>query len=563
LPVFEPKPNAETDFTVTELPGRLELIINDETFAIESRFSTPKPEWVHGGNNGFSLERKIERKPECVVVRDTFTNLTNENLPIMHRHEAAIGDRLQKAWIAGLEQGSPTASAANPANPTTYAATAAAGIGFVALDDVFRVHVINYSAPGIAGIGDDNLVLRPGATYTAEWAIVPTRQGDYWEFLNAARRLVDANFTIPGAFAFLRTEPITDTWTDEQFASFLRFKDAFYVCASLEYPRYKGHYTHGVICQQLPYDKVVLMFARWRSLAPGIKTMIYFHNFIDILDEAPEMFADARVLRPDGTQADYGEPWDRIFCPTENNSYGPAIEKNVDQILDGIKADGVYWDEHEYSRWNYHYGEPWDGVSGDIDPATMKLIRLKSSVTLLSAPWRLALAKKILAKGVLVGNGPPFTRELAALKFPCFVETGSITNCTQAHLYSPIALGDHLTERSEKDAYGVMLAALDYGCVYHWYNDLTVIPTHLQFTHYMYPITPMELHAGYIIGRERILTKISGLFGWGDNAANEVHVFDDNGCEVSGFAAPLIEKDGKTFTELRLTEGCAAAIVKK
>ena len=45
-------------------------------------------------------------------------------------------------------------------------------------------------------------------------------------------------------------------------------------------------------------------------------------------------------------------------------------------------------------------------------------------------------------------------------------------------LYSPIALGDHLTERSEQDAYRVMLRALDFGCVYYWYNDLTVIPTH-------------------------------------------------------------------------------------
>ena len=43
-----------------------------------------------------------------------------------------------------------------------------------------------------------------GATYTAEWAIVPCEAPDYWRFINTCRRLVGANFTIPGAFAFLR-----------------------------------------------------------------------------------------------------------------------------------------------------------------------------------------------------------------------------------------------------------------------------------------------------------------------------------------------------------------------
>ena len=56
-----------------------------------------------------------------------------------------------------------------------------------------------------------------------------------------------------------------------------------------------------------------------------------------------------------------------------------------------------------------------------------------------------------------------FTRAMAALHFPCFVETGSITNCVQAQLWSPIALGDHLSERSETDAYRVMLGALEKG----------------------------------------------------------------------------------------------------
>jgi hypothetical protein len=79
----------------------------------------------------------------------------------------------------------------------------------------------------------------------------------------------------------------------------------------------------------------------------------------------------------------------------------------------------------------------------------------------------------------------------------------------------------------------------------------------------MYPITPLELHAGYIIGGERIVTKLSGLYGWGDASAHEVHVFDDTGREVVNFQAPLITEDGKTWTELRVPEDWSAAIVRR
>jgi hypothetical protein len=242
----------------------------------------------------------------------------------------------------------------------------------------------------------------------------------------------------------------------------------------------------------------------------------------------------------------------------------------LEPLPHGFGCEGVYWDEFEYSRYQYHYddfsrptGLPWDGVSADIDPRSMKISRLKSSVTLISQPFRLALARRIMEHHLLVGNGQPHTRTMTKLHFPRFVETGSISHCATATLYTPIALGDHLTERSEVDAYHVMLRALDFGCVYYWYHDLHVIPTHVALTHYMFPITPVELHEGYIIGQERIVTNRSGLFGWGDSSRHEVHVFDDQGREVPSFKAATVVHDGSTFTELRLPEDYSAAIVRR
>jgi hypothetical protein len=298
-------------------------------------------------------------------------------------------------------------------------------------------------------------------------------------------------------------------------------------------------------------------------LAPAVKNLVYYQCFLDVTDEAPGLYADSRVLLANGVQGDYGRPIPlvRNFFPTEANSFGAAMAKNLDIIFDEIHADGIFWDEHEYSRWKYHYGEPWDGVSADIDPDKLTIRQLKSSITLITEAWRLALAKRVLARGPLVGNGPPLTRAMAALKFPCFAETRTISNCTQSHLHSPIALGDFGLEQSEWDAYQTMLAALDYGCVYHWSDDV-VVPTHRHLTSYMYPITPVELHEGFIIGRERIITRRSGSFGWGDASQCEVYVFDQDGREVSKFSAPTIRRDGKTYTELRLPEYWSAALVR-
>ncbi|MBW7865910.1 MAG: hypothetical protein H3C30_16025 [Candidatus Hydrogenedentes bacterium] len=564
LPRISPRPAHKTVLSAESLPdGLIVLETPGGRLRVESRFSTPEPAWVRGGTKWFTLERSLDVQEDHVIVHDTFTNLTDDNLPLMRRNEISLGANLAELWLGGLEKAGGAGSSGNPANPTTYAATNTGGVGLMPLDDVSRVHVGNYAADGMVGLADNELVLAPGAVNRAEWVIIPTETPNYWEFLNAARRIVGANFTLDGAFAFLRADPNTDAWTDAQVSDFLRFKDAQYVCASISYPMYLGRYTHGTSFQRIPLDSYKNSFARWKGLAPDIKTLVYFHCFIDVTDEGPEAFADARLLQPDGTHANYGVPHDRIYIPTESNRYGAEIAKNVDLILDDIKADGVYWDEHEYSRFHYHYGGPWDGWSGDIDRTKMTVARLKSSVTLLSESWRVALAKRILARGPLIGNGPPFTRAMMELKFPCFVETGSITNCVQAHLWSPVALGDHLTERSEVDAYRTMLGALDHGCVYHWYNDLTVVPTRPQLTRHMYPITPVELRAGCVIGAERIVTKMSGLYGWNDASAHETHVYDDMGREVESFEAPLLRENGMSWTELRIAEDWSAVIVRR
>jgi hypothetical protein len=577
LPVVRPAARHKVDYRmVRQKDGTLEVGIGGATFRVESEFSTPEPAWVCGPNKYFDHRQDVQQHDEWILVRDTFTNRTAENLPLMHRHRVTGESPWKKVWLAGLSPSALASASSEPANPTAYGATEKVGIGVLPLDDVFQVHVANSTTENQVGLADNQLVVKPGASYTAEWAILPTAQADYYAFVNALRRLRDVNFTLVGSSAFLRADPREGAtkWSDQECVDFIRFKNAHFVTSGISWPRYRGRYPHGTSFQLIDWSVTKELITRLRKLTPEAKQLKYFHCFIDTLDEACERYADARLLQADGKHADYGQPYDRLYVPTQENTFGRDVSRNVELILapqpNGLGCDGVYWDEFEYSRHQYAYhlaangrgGLPWDGVSADIDPKTLRIARLKSSVELISQPFRLALGRSILARGPLVANGQPHTRTMLQLHFPRFVETGSISHCRHAQAYSPIALGDHLTERSERDAYQVMLRALDFGCLYYWYNDLTVVPTHPHLTSYMFPATPVELGEGYLIARERIVTNRSGLYGWGDAARHQVHVFDDQGREVPDFKAPTVVQDGLTFTELRLPEDYSAAILR-
>ena len=128
-------------------------------------------------------------------------------------------------------------------------------------------------------------------------------------------------------------------------------------------------------------------------------------------------------------------------------------------------------------------------------------------------------------------------------------------------LHSPIALGDHITERKYIDCYRDMLRALDHGCLYAWYPT---IPHDCKApTAYMFPFTPIELHSGTVIGKQRILTNRSGLFGWGDRSQFEAHVFDREGRETAEVRVPLVKHNGRHYAEVRIPEGYLVAVVRK
>lgn len=581
--------------------GAIEVGLKESEYTITSEFSLPDGSWARLNRDGtenfkdvktkegkftgetdyFVIERSIKRHKECIEVVDRIKNKTDQLLPLMIRHKTVIPDA-KEHYLGGLRIYLKRGISTEPANPTTIVITEQGSIGILPLNDVFRVHVRNFISKNIYGIADNELVIRPKTEYEARWAVFLTEDKDYFLIINAIRRFLDTNFTIPGSFCFFtprgKDKKIPESWlnqfkpsvfvnsdmSQDEMKTYFTNKNAYFIVFSFNRTaneleaQDRSYYSENPAI--LPFIKDIIK--RIKQAYPDGKILPYYHSFINTEKNAKEKYKDSAILLSDGTQACYGKPNLPLFFPTLENSFGKVCEKQIDEYLDIFGADGIYWDEFEYSSVKYHYGEPHDGWSADIDPRTHRIIRLKSSVTLLTQPWRVKMAEKILnKKKLLVINGHPHTETIMKYKVPRFVETGSISNCARAHLFTPIALGDHLTERSEKDCYRKMLEALDYGCVYYWYYYL-VWPEYPTLTSYMFPITPIEINKGYIIGKERIITKISGYFGWGDKSEAEAHYFDSEGREIKK-ETEKIEKDGKIYYKVVLGEYESCVLVRK
>ncbi|MEN6344028.1 MAG: hypothetical protein ABFE16_01925 [Armatimonadia bacterium] len=592
LPFYEPAPTPNTvPLVQMDRDGKsgLSIAADGRRWLVNSRFSIPGGQWdgfvseqvasdtalgwgmmamVTATNSQRRVVRQVLTLPRCVQVRDTLMNLTDADLPVRIHHELSLSEAPEAVYLNGLKRPLKQGSDQEPANPTTFVKAGDAGIGLMPVDDVTRVHSRNYFAGTTGGFADDYFVLKPHESRMTQWWIFPVHSGDYYDFVNAVRWSQSTNFRLDGSFAFVTArEPFTK-WTDEQAANWVDKLSLRYASCSISAPLYQGKYPHGTAFPLVDHKPQRDLLAHLKRVRPQLKTLVYYHVFISTEEGASQKYKSDRLLKASGEQADYRNPIYPLFFPTLENAYGRAMERNVDLILgtgpDDLGADGVYWDELSWSSETWHFGEPWDGCSGFIDAKTNELTRKVSHVTLITNPFRVKMIQKIMGAGhPLIGNGNPVTETETGLHFPRFVETGSITNLVKSHLYTPIGLGDHLTERTEQDVMDNIRRFLDYGCLYYYYHQqATENVTQPGLSRYMWPITPIELHEGFIIGQERILTNRSGNFGWADGSRHEVHVFDRTGKELP-WKAPTVTQDGHTYTELRIPGGYVAAILRR
>lgn len=576
IPTFVPKTDFKTVYSAVEVgDGVLSVNVSGEEYKLKTRFSIPEGKWVTDSNKYFRHERKLDKKAELMIVNDIFINLSSEDLPLMQHYEITVPSKQATLTQNGLEVSSNLRSYVNHLNSSSYGASGKTGLGIFPLNDEFRVHAENYVvSDNEIGIADRYMVLRPGITYTSSLAVIPTADASYWTFINALRRELDVNFKIDGGLGYMGSGPasfltyaLKSDW--EKLNKIQEYYNPFFVW--VDTPPGKKHKEN---LQLGPFGTDVLeadfsvwknSFTKARKARPDAKILPYYHCFIDTSETPPKNFSDAATLDKIGNPVVYGTEPSRLYVPTLDNEFGKMQSKIIERYYKELDIDGIYWDEFIYSGTPYSYNpKHWDGCSADIDQKTFQIEIKKSSVELLSNDFRLKMVRDIKNHGKrnwLMVNSNPRTREIAAEKILSFTEAEQIINCTRMQVYCPLQYGIG-SGSNELGIYRGMLKGLDYGVVHYWPPEW-MITTHPTLSEFMFPITPIEIHKGFIIGEERIVTKESGIYGWNDSSAHEVHVYDNTGWERPEFKAPFKTMDGKTLTELRLPEDWSAVIVRK
>lgn len=560
--LFVPAKSHRVGYRVASRGERaLRVTTGSEAFDIESEFRCADPK-------AFRVKRSVRSLAECVEVTDTIENLTDDDIGLMVSHRVPLASRkVESLHLCGWPKATKEGSQHQAMHPSVFVATEAGGFALLARDDVFRVHCRSALEGGVASISDERFGLAPRARYTMRWNFFPVPSRDFWDFINAARRALDVNFTLDGPMGFISMPRASaPQMTDAELKAFADNRSLRYVSANIPYADKPPHrYLHGTGYLEAgdwaARSKELLQ--RLVKLRPGLIPLTYFHEFCSTETGSPEKYRDSRILHPDGTQANYPYSYPLpLFCPTLDNSYGRAVPGFFDWARRAVGARGIYWDEMDGTSETFTFDGRWDGHTVVMDPKTLKILRKPAMITLLSQEWRIKQAKAILRWGPLIANGQPQTESMARVHFLRFVETGDINHLIHAQLFAPVGLGDHLTEKTEKDIARQIRAHLRFGCLYYYYSS-HIPTTYPQLTSRMYPFTPIELRPGVLIGKERILTARSGTFGWGDRSKHEVHAFDETGREASDFKAETTERDGATLTELRLAKGWCAAIVRK
>jgi hypothetical protein len=92
------------------------------------------------------------------------------------------------------------------------------------------------------------------------------------------------------------------------------------------------------------------------------------------------------------------------------------------------------------------------------------------------------------------------------------------------------AFGDPQRIKTRRDLYHDVLAKLDWGALYFYYGDKNLGVKDPILVRHMYPFTLQELRAGWIKGKERIITRVSGVYGWpGRRQLHQVYRSDARG----------------------------------
>jgi len=577
--------------------GGFTIHVKGQTYRVESSYSYPhggenrlladapdkkgEPAWqvttskpdaksycVAAGGKHYAIARRIELTPSRIVVKDTILNKSQDVLGVI------LSNHVHTAGLEG-------AKVTMMSNPSLFVGTSGSGVGLIALDDLYQLQQRTVHSGGLAQIRTEHFGLDKGASYTIEWAVYPTATNDYFDFINQVRRDEGLNRRVEGAFAFVhRRDP-----PSKELVALKHLRYASIGCLGRP-PDDPSVSLEGWEFTEYPKECAALTktFAQTKRTHPGVKVMFHVAHALYATSRPAALFGDSRAVGADGRQLHYGpnslkyygryfskqrfeEGWRWwLFYPTTMNSFGKAMIKATEFMVNELGATGVWADGFVsgYVRGGFSY-DRWDGHSVTIDPKTKLVTRKKTCVPYVAIPVLKKVVQIISAKGgVAITNGHPGSRSLWNQDMISSAETGGGDQRPIGGLHlgrTVTPLGKPGAVQNQRDVYRDILEKLDYGALYFWYGDKDLMK-HKTLVEHMYPITFESIHVGVVRGKERIVTKKSGVYGWhGDRALHITYLYDARGALTRNGFVTTVDRTGVRM-EVALRQDQSAVVVR-
>ncbi len=567
--------------------GIPELLAEQKKYPLHSRFSLPEGKWLETDavpwpkgsfkknssmeqsweTPNYRLQRRIEVRDSCLKIYDTFLNKRDSITGIAMENRLQLPEKPKKVLRGGLD--SRLEEVKNSTHPSIIAEISAGCIGIFAEDDVARCQAYYRSDESGIIVGNRNFGLAPGANYTLEWSIYVSPNGDYYDLINQVRRDWNCNFTLPGVLAFpYMSGAALQRWMkadvgEKEVREFLQERPVrmlmTHVASDITVPASqatpeKPFLGHGTA---IPYfrwwgNMTKNMIRAFQQTAPEIPIYAYMHKNLCSEFGHQQKYADSEAIDPESRALTAKSKISGRYVPTPNNSYGRELAKVYRYLVDDLDAH-LYMDEICLSVTEWAPYSEWDQHTVELNPETHEVKQTLSIPNLLTKPWleeMIAFLKSRDKK--LMANGPPATRTLLNHHYPHFVEHGmGEVGLINAHLATPLGWSyDRGLKGFEHFRHNLGFGAL----VMTWSGPWTLD---------CFPFTPIELHSGYIIGEERIVSNRSGIFGWGDASEAEVKVYDGQGQLLVSPPVKHLTDDGISRYEIRMPSDHVAILLRK
>ena len=472
------------------------------------------------------------------------------------------------------------------------------------------------------GLGD--LAVGAGQTYTMRWTIhLLPANADYFDLVNRVRRNWNSITTIEGPMDCFDIGRLAGLLADPDAlkAYFQRKRQRLVLVAPwLDYdpatfdhvwPRdeYKQRVQEAarLIRQANPEAKVLgCIETDWVTINPaeipagdtlpnaesGTGRVRLTPAQTKVIDQSGTPFLDSVRRDADGNvmlelyrRGGKSQTALAVFPSVGNHQY-EFLMGQVKFLIDEVGLDGFYIDEFNQAFHNdLRTYDGWDGCSAEIDLRTGKIARKYVDCSVAGIAARVNLCQYALQRGksVVANTYASSSAEqvLAVNRFsetqgslnPFAVEDGQepplVIDILKGNLATPIGLGIMQQPGKTDTAKTIMktvVAYLRHGALYYHYAIEDIPETGEGSGEYgpinhMFPITPLELHKGWIIGKERIITCVSGDYAWPLPARPGTRLFDLHGREVQ-HEFPVTQTGDGWRVSVRLSDWAQIAVIE-